>query len=187
MIQYFKRLRNFYLVKVRWRNYNIGINFHAGVRVRIWAKSRLEIGNHFYIGRDSQIEADCVIGNYVIFGNKVAIVGKFDHHYQEIGKPIRLASQIRDLDYKWKGLDILTVIEDDVWVGYGSVIISGVKIGKGSIIAAGSVVTKDVESYSIYGGNPAKKIKSRFDKEEDLLNHKILVGNKSTFPRNYNL
>lgn len=47
----------------------------------------------------------------------------------------------------------------------------GVKIGTGSIIAAASVVTKDVEPYSIYAGCPARKIKDRFDSEEDLAKH----------------
>jgi acetyltransferase-like isoleucine patch superfamily enzyme len=68
----------------------------------------------------------------------------------------------------------MIVIEDDVWIGLGSIVLSGVKIGIGSIIAAGSVVTKDVEPYSIYGGNPAKKIRNRFDSEEQLIEHKIL-------------
>ncbi|MNY79004.1 Streptogramin A acetyltransferase [compost metagenome] len=47
----------------------------------------------------------------------------------------------------------------------------GVVINDGAIIAAGSVVTKDVEAYSIYAGNPARKIKNRFDSEEDLEQH----------------
>lgn len=55
------------------------------------------------------------------------------------------------------------IIEEDVWVGSNSVILSGVKIGRGSIVGAGSVVTKDVPPYSIVGGNPAKVIKMRFD------------------------
>lgn len=55
------------------------------------------------------------------------------------------------------------VIEEDVWIGSNSVILSGIKIGRGSIIGAGSVVTKDVEEYSIMGGNPAKLLKKRFD------------------------
>lgn len=53
------------------------------------------------------------------------------------------------------------VIEDDVWIGARVIILQGVTIGRGSIIAAGSVVTKDVEPYSIVGGNPAKLIKKR--------------------------
>lgn len=51
------------------------------------------------------------------------------------------------------------VIEDDVWVGGGSIILPGVTIGQGSIIGAGSVVTKDVPSYTIVAGNPAQFIK----------------------------
>lgn len=54
---------------------------------------------------------------------------------------------------------------DDVWIGYGATILSGITIGQGAVIAAGSVVTKDVEPYSIVGGNPAKLIKYRFSKE----------------------
>jgi len=54
-------------------------------------------------------------------------------------------------------------IEDDVWLGHNSVILPSVnKIGRGAVIAAGSIVTKNVPSYSIVGGNPAKVIKYRF-------------------------
>ncbi len=107
----------------------------------------------------------------IIFANNVAFVGRYDHNYQQIGVPTRLAEQIRDTNYSWKGLNQITIIGDDVWIGYGSIIMSGVKIGDGSIIAAGSVVTKDVEAYSIYGGNPAKKIKDRFPNKEELNEH----------------
>lgn len=58
-----------------------------------------------------------------------------------------------------------TVIGNDVWVGRESVIMPGVKIGDGAIIAAYSVVAKDIPPYTIYGGNPAKFIKARFDDE----------------------
>ena len=57
------------------------------------------------------------------------------------------------------------IIEDDVWIGANSIILSGVTVKKGSIIGAGSVVTKDIPPYSIVGGNPAKIIKERFSKE----------------------
>lgn len=53
-------------------------------------------------------------------------------------------------------------IDDDVWIGFGSTIMSGVSIGKGAVIAAGSVVTKNVPAYAIVGGIPAKVIKFRF-------------------------
>ncbi|MFD2245107.1 acyltransferase [Pontibacter ruber] len=171
IIQLLKQVRFFYLVNVKWRKYKIGKNIYAGERVYLWAKDVLEIGNNFFIGRDSQIQANCIIGDNVMFGNKVAVVGKYDHHFQKVGFPIRLAPRIMDKHYNWKGLDQTTIIEDDVWVGYGSIVMSGVRIRKGCIIAAGSVVTKDTEPYAIYAGNPARKIKPRFDSEVELEEH----------------
>jgi len=56
-------------------------------------------------------------------------------------------------------------IGNDVWIGYNATIMSGVTIGDGAIIATNSTVIKDVEPYSIVGGNPAKEIKRRFSKE----------------------
>ena len=59
-----------------------------------------------------------------------------------------------------------TVIGNEVWIGYGATIMAGVTIGDGAIIATKSVVTKDVEPYSIVGGNPAKEIRKRFSEEK---------------------
>jgi chloramphenicol O-acetyltransferase type B len=167
LIHHLKFLRNVFLAKVRWRKYSIGRNFHCGVRVRFWAKNTLVIGDDFYIGRDSFIEADCKIGNQVVFANGVSIVGKYDHSFQMIGIPMRFTTPIRNKKYAWKGSNLLTTIGDDVWVGYGTIIMSGVNIGNGCIVAAGSIVTKDLEPYWIYAGSPAKKIKKRFETDED--------------------
>lgn len=175
MIHLFKNIRCLILSKLVWRKYSIGKNFHAGRAVQLWAKEKLIIGDNFYIGKYSIIETNAVIGNNVILANHVSLIGRYDHHYQQIGTPIRLASQIRDKDYNWKGVGQTIRIHDDVWIGLGSIILSGVTIHEGSIIAAGSVVTKDVEAYSIYAGNPAKKIGNRFSSEDDLKEHKTKV------------
>lgn len=53
------------------------------------------------------------------------------------------------------------VIEDDVWIGARSIILPGVKVQKGAVIAAGSIVTKSVDSCAVVGGNPAKIIKNK--------------------------
>jgi serine acetyltransferase len=58
------------------------------------------------------------------------------------------------------------IIQNDVWIGAKSTIMSGVKISNGSIVGAGSVVTKDVPPYAIVAGNPAKIVKSRFTEEQ---------------------
>ncbi|MDD3138280.1 MAG: CatB-related O-acetyltransferase [Lachnospiraceae bacterium] len=53
-------------------------------------------------------------------------------------------------------------LDDDVWLGYGVTVLSGVHIGRGSVIGAGSVIVKDVPDYSIVVGNPAKIVKKRY-------------------------
>ncbi len=58
-----------------------------------------------------------------------------------------------------------TVVGNDVWIGYDSLIMPGVKIGDGAVIAARSVVAADVAPYTIVGGNPAKLIRQRFPAE----------------------
>lgn len=57
------------------------------------------------------------------------------------------------------------VVEEDVWIGYGATILDGVHIGRGGVVAAGAVVTKDVEPYTIVGGVPAKPVKKRFSQD----------------------
>lgn len=101
---------------------------------------------------------------------------------------------MEDKTYPTKGN---TVIGNDVWIGYNATIMPGVKIGDGAIIATNATVTKDVEPYTIVGGNPAKPIKKRFSdsKIEQLLklkwwhwdiekitkNTKFLTGNNLEF------
>lgn len=152
--------------------------FHAGRGVILWSRNNISIGENCYIGRYSQIECDAIIGNNVMFANQVALIGKYDHNYTEIGVPIRFASRIRDKDYSWKGINSIVIIEDDVWIGYGAIILSGIKIGRGAIIAAGSVVTKDVLPYSIVAGNPAKLITYRFSPEDIIKHENILYSKK---------
>lgn len=171
MVDLLRKIRFFYLIRIKWRQYSIGKKPYIGRLVYLWAKHNINIGDNFYIGKFSLIECDVEIGDNVILASNVALIGRYDHHYQQLGKPIRLASQIRDNDYAWKGLNEKIIIEDDVWVGYGSIILSGVKIGRGSIIAAGSVVSRDVQPFSIFGGVPAKKIRERFENEKDLKEH----------------
>jgi acetyltransferase-like isoleucine patch superfamily enzyme len=83
-------------------------------------------------------------------------------------------------------------IEDYCWIGRNVLILPGVTIGKASIVAAGSVVTKSIPEYSIYGGNPATLIQNRdieltenLIKEKKCCNNKnININNKKTFKEN---
>lgn len=93
---------------------------------------------------------------------RVCFVGKQDHTFSTPGKTIWNGE---------RGNNGITVVEDDVWIGTATIIMSGITIGKGSIVAAGSVVTKDIPACEIWGGIPAKKIRNRFKNEEDKLMH----------------
>ncbi len=67
-----------------------------------------------------------------------------------------------------------TIIEHDVWIGQSSTLASGIVIGVGSIVAANSVVTQDVEPFTIVGGNPARIIRYRFPRE---IRERLLASN----------
>ena len=58
------------------------------------------------------------------------------------------------------------IIGNDVWIGRGVVIMSGITIGDGAVIAAGTVVTKNIGDYELWGGNPSKFLKKRFNDEQ---------------------
>lgn len=109
------------------------------------------LGNNSGIGIRAQIENNVTIGNNVMMGPDCMIFTR-NHKFSDINKTMcsQGFSQIKKV-----------VIEDDVWIGARVIILPGIKIGKGSILGAGSVITKDVEPYTIVGGNPAKLIKRR--------------------------
>lgn len=115
----------------------------------------LTIGNNCNIGEQSHITAiNCImIGNNVLTGPRVLITD--NAHGDSLFKLLDTAPTERFLYSKGK-----VVIEDNVWIAEGAMIMPGVRIGKGSIIAANSVVTKDIPPYSVAAGTPAKIIKT---------------------------
>ena len=139
-----------------------------------YAPNSMTIGENVYIGKYCSLETDIEIGNDVLIGNNVGLIGKYDHDYSCLGKSIKDSPWIGDPDYQFKGKGLRIVIENDVWIGYGSIIVSGVRIGRGAIVAAGSVVLKDVEPYSIVAGNPAREISKRFIDNQIREHEKVL-------------
>ncbi|WP_428073568.1 CatB-related O-acetyltransferase [Candidatus Avelusimicrobium luingense] len=103
------------------------------------------------------------IGNYCSIAGDVSFILASEHPYTGLSTyPFKVKFGLQTREAQSKG-DI--IVGDDVWIGMGAIICSGVHIGQGAIIAAGSVITKDVEPYAIVGGNPAKVIKYRFEPE----------------------
>lgn len=79
-----------------------------------------------------------------------------------IGADVRLLTGSHSLTSPTFDLVTMPItIEDNVWVATGATVLPGVTIGEGAVVAAGAVVTKDVEPWTVVGGNPAKFIKKR--------------------------
>ncbi|WP_312825869.1 CatB-related O-acetyltransferase [Epilithonimonas sp.] len=124
-------------------------------------------GEFSYVGPNCFIYPGVSIGRYTMIAQNVQIIGD-DHNFNIVGVPSTFSGRPKLRK---------TQIGRDVWIGANSIILTGITIGDGSIIAAGSVVTKDVAEYSIYGGVPAKFLKKRFESESDEQIHsKMLNG-----------
>lgn len=132
------------------------------------------IGDNVYIGKYCTLQADMEIGDNIDIANNVGLIGKYDHDFSKIGVSIKDAPWIGDKAYDFKGKNQKIVIEDDVWIGYSSVVFTDVCINRGAIIAAGSIVTKDVPPYAIVVGNPAQVKGYRFTKEQISEHEKVL-------------
>ena len=92
-----------------------------------------------------------IIDKYVMMAPEVYIIDN-NHITKDTNKP---------MCFQGKTENKATQIGDDCWIGARVMIMPGRTIGDGTIVAAGSIVTKDVQPYSIVGGNPAKLIKKR--------------------------
>lgn len=114
-------------------------------------KGKLQVGKNIIIGSNVilDVEGELIIGNNVIISRDTSI---YTHEHE-----------IKEHKFSDNFINIYTlIIEDDVWIGAKCIILPHVKkIGKGAIIGAGSVVTKEVEPFSIVAGNPAKFISYR--------------------------
>jgi len=142
---------------------------YSGINFNMMENSKLEIKGLVEIGYNSSItvnkNARLIIGEDTYIGARVHIRV---NEYVKIGNNCAIAWNvtIMDSDFheylvdnKIPTITKRVIIEDNVWIGNNVIILKGVRIGKNSIIAAGSVVTKDVEPYTMVGGNPAKLIK----------------------------
>lgn len=148
-----------------WRNRNSHNETYAENKFDM---NCVQVGNYtygtLYVLNFNTIEK-LTIGNFCSVGPHVSFILNADHHLDNISTFPFKVKCLKTEQYEGvsKG-DI--VIDDDVWIGCGVTILSGVHVGQGAVIAAGAVVTKDIPPYAIVGGNPAKIIKYRFDSEK---------------------
>lgn len=155
-------IRSWLYFSLKFKN----VKYKGFVRVmkgtRFNKRYNFTLGHNVQFGLGCLLDTEVIIGNNVLIAGRVSFVGKSDHTFNKSCQTIWDGS---------RGENQPVIVEDDVWIGYGSIIMSGVKIGAGSVIASGSIVTKDVPPCMIVGGNPAKIIKPRFDSEEDMSQH----------------
>jgi len=158
-----------YFLRIHLRRWRYGLKdvhptTHIGVASSI-SRDLITL-EYCYLGGECHIGPKVELGRYVLFAPRVAIVGA-DHCFDQPGVPICFS-----------GRPTLprTVIEDDVWIGYGATVMAGVRIGRGAVVAAGAVVTHDIPPYEIWGGVPARKIRERFADRERQIHDLMLSG-----------
>lgn len=103
--------------------------------------SHVWIGNNVVIGDDCKIQAFCFLPDGVILGNKVFL-----------GPRVTFTNDLYPPSHEW----LSTVVEDQVSIGAGAVILPGVRICRGAMVGAGAVVTKNVPTGAVVYGNPAR-------------------------------
>lgn len=137
-----------------------GTYFDRNVNIISWSDQY-----HIHLGKYNSIGRDC---NFFLHANHRA---DWISTSSQLWGPVtpEIANLHMSMGHPTCKGDI--VIENDVWIGANSTIMSGITIHNGAIIAAGSTVTKDVPPYAIVAGNPGKVVKYRFNRKqiEDLL------------------
>ena len=152
----------------------IGQNVIIEGGVLVFHPENIEIGNHVYIGHNSIIKGyykarmvigdgtwigqqcfihsagDLIIGNNVGLGPGTKIITSF-HIEEDLSKPLRYGKIVFSP----------VVIEDDVHIGLGTIILPGVTIAKGTQVGAGAVVTKNFPEYAVIAGAPARLLRIR--------------------------
>lgn len=191
LIHYFK-------VKKKFKNTEIGLNAYIKNAklesyVFIGSNSLISnstIGEHSYVSDNSKLN-NVYVGKFTSIGPEVRIgLGK-----HPINDFVSLHPAFYSKNKKFKCysdneyFDEFEKIEigNDVWIGSRCIVLDGIIIGDGAIIAAGSVVTRNIEPYSIYGGIPAKFIRWRFEKSDAEFLNRIKWWNfeEKWFMKNY--
>ncbi len=144
----FKKIR-FIICKPLFKSCGQNVNiehrafFHSG--------KDIEIGNHSGIGINAHLSGKITLGDYVMMGRDVVIMTR-NHEFSRTDIPMAQQGFREERP---------VVIGNDVRIGDRVIILAGVHVGEGTIIGAGSVVTKNIPSYVMVAGIPAKVIKMR--------------------------
>lgn len=127
----------------------------------------VDLGDYSYLGPRCMV-GDATIGKFCAIAAEVRI-GAPNHpmdrpsmHRFTYCPEYYSADAVRDVSFFEQRKQDRAIIGNDVWIGHGVIVLPGVTVGDGAVLAAGAVVTKDVEPYTVVGGVPAKFIRERF-------------------------
>ncbi|MFN0117978.1 MAG: acyltransferase [Elusimicrobiota bacterium] len=148
-----------------------GPNFVIRARAIIFSPDLVEIGSDVAIGPGTNIVANSsrgiYIGDDVMISKQVSLQG-VNHGIEDLTMPMRKQG-LKSLVVNYNNREYSIVIENDVWIGAGAILLSGTKIGSGSVISAGAVVSGDIPPYSVMVGNPARCMFNRKEKYGSLV------------------
>lgn len=149
------------LCKIQWRS----MNHHNSTTIeRLVDLSKISVGESTYEPLNVKIfekrEDQLIIGNYCSIAEEAIFLLGGNHNMKSITTyPFKAMIHNHTIDSWSKGS---IIIKDDVWIGHGATVLSGLTIGQGAVVAARAVVTKDVPPYAIVAGSPARIVKYRF-------------------------
>lgn len=151
-------VRNLVLFRIKYPWVRHGRDVHCQATTKFWSPRRhIVFGDHVGIGHHCLFLCDTELGNKVMVASQVAFLNSDDHRHDVVGRAMWDSG---------RGDAHAIVVEDDVWVGHGAILLSPLRIGRGAIVAAGSVVVHDVPRYTIVGGVPARVLKMRFTPDQ---------------------
>ena len=163
---FLNRVRNWLYFGIRYRWVRHGRNVHVKWSTVMWSPHRdIVIGSDVGIGQNCLLQCDLTIGNKVLIAANVAFVGSDDHRTDLVGTAMWDAGR-NDARR--------VVVEDDVWIGHGAIVLSGSRIGRGSIIGAGALIVGIVEPYSVMVSGKARPLRRRFSPEDAARHDAIL-------------
>jgi acetyltransferase-like isoleucine patch superfamily enzyme len=162
--------REFENMQNEWRKRNTHNETFIG---RIFDTNKVTVGNYTYgilycytWGKENE---HLSIGHYCSIADDVVFILGGNHHYHGVTTfpcKVKFMGYVEEAETKGE-----IIVGDDVWIGYRSIILSGVTIGQGAIIGAGSLVSHNVPPYSICGGNPINVIGWRY--EQDVIKEMV--------------
>lgn len=137
----------------------------VGTNVSVGDGTIIGFGDNIHVGNNVSINYRCILNdcNSIVIGNDVLIAPGVQmntaSHPTQLSERLTTDWSPASGEYRWRTFAKPIIIGDGCWIGANATIIGGVTIGEGAVVAAGAVVTKDVEPYTMVGGVPAKIIK----------------------------